>query len=215
MNFQDSIKIFDIVIQKDLMPFKALFYLALEKENYEEAELIRREWVRYLKHSQKLAACADVLQEFIKTKTDPGFLAVCMRVFDRQIIYTFIDATNVPGGSPYHDQGTVDLRYLLTPSTPSKIQYELDKIENIIGLTDPMLLTLRKELVNVIKAKDWDNAQKIQNLITARVNELRPSQSQGTYKDSPAPGGQTTREVPGSGAAQTICSHPTTFRDTS
>lgn len=58
-----------------------------------------------------------------------------------------------------------------------KIYHQLEKL-SIIGLTDSMLITLRKELSAAILVKDWDSAQKIQNIITARVNEIRHSQPQ-------------------------------------
>jgi hypothetical protein len=60
------------------------------------------------------------------------------------------------------------------PNFDIKIKNQLVKLEGVVGLTDPMLITLRKELMLAIKDKKWDDASKIQNLISAKVKELAP-----------------------------------------
>jgi hypothetical protein len=111
--------IFAIAIDKNMLPFRAMFYLSLEKENYDEAELIRMSWISCL---------YKILSSY----------------------------------------GT-----FLSNDLIARIQLEIKKLE-IVGLTDPMLINLRKELAVVLRDKKWDDAQKIQNIITARVKELTP-----------------------------------------
>jgi hypothetical protein len=112
------------LVNEDLLPFNAMFYLALEKEKYDEAEIIRRQWIASLEEIEN--------------------------IYDKEF-----------------GEGK-DLR----------VEYQLEKLTSVIGLTDPMLVTLRKELVTALKAKQWDDAQKIQNLVVSRTNELRPPQPQ-------------------------------------
>lgn len=119
---------------EDLLPFKAMFYLALEKENYDEAEIIRRQWI----------ASLGKIKE------------ICDNTFGE--------------------------------GTALKTSYQFEKLTSVVGLTDPMLVTLRKELVTALKAKKWDDSQKIQNLIVSRANELKPPQPQVVASG----GGQTT-----------------------
>ena len=106
-------------LEKDMLPFKAMFYLAIEKENYDEGELIRRAWISNLKNILNLLG--SFATERLKTKT----------------------------------------------------QLQIEKL-NIVGLTDSILVTLRKELVIAMNDKKWGDAEKIQNIITARVKELTP-----------------------------------------
>jgi hypothetical protein len=40
-----------------------------------------------------------------------------------------------------------------------------------VGLTDPILITLRKELVNAVSNKKWDEAQKIQAIYAIKKVE--------------------------------------------
>jgi len=116
----------------DGLPYKAMFFLAIGEENYDEAEAVREIWLNQFEH---LVKCP----------------------FDSQ--------------------------------TLSKIQRQIKQLE-IVGLTDPMLTTLRKDLAVVLKEKKWDDAQKIQNLITGRVKELTP-QPQIVQKETSTPGSQT------------------------
>ena len=108
------------VIQNDLLPFKGIFYLALENEDYDAAELTRRSWVYHLK-------C--ILKKFSNAH---GF------------------------------------------EQTQKLNYEIEKLTSIVGLADQILVKLRKEFVIALEQKNWDNAEKIQNIISGRVKELRP-----------------------------------------
>lgn len=111
------------MVKLDLLPFKAMFYLALEKEDYNEAEMTRRTWLTYLETIKSLTS-GVIKQKFV----------------------------------PYR-------KY---------VDYEIEKLTRVVGLTDPMLVTLRKDLALALYEKNWDDAQKIQNLVTARVSEIRP-----------------------------------------
>jgi hypothetical protein len=137
--YQEACELFASAIEKDYLPFKAMLYLALEKEKYEEAELIRRNWVNFLHN----------LSTFFKS---------C--------------------GST-------------SAWITEKITIQVENLK-IVGLTDQMLVVLRKELVLALKEKKWDDAQKIQNLIATRANELKPPQPQVVQTAS----GQTTIIVP-------------------
>ena len=110
--------IINTVAEQDLLPFKAMFFLALEKGNYDEAELIRRGWLHCLKK----------------------MLAVCKK----------------------NEKATM------------KINYQIEKLTSVVGLTDPMLTTLRKELMVALKEKNWDDSKKIHDLIVARSKQLTP-----------------------------------------
>lgn len=110
-------------IKNDLLPFKPMFYLSLEKKDYDGAELIRRSWINNL-----------------------NYLNFC---FSRT--------------------------WTKNPEIKEKVGLQLEKL-NTVGLTDPILITLREELITAIKYKKWDDAHKIQNIITGRVKELQPEQ---------------------------------------
>ena len=110
------------LVDKNMLPFKAMFYLSLEKEDYEGAEIIRRNWLKEL---------------------------------------TILKNSGLLGNSV-----SIDLK--------------LDKL-NVIGLADPMLVKLRKELIIPLESKNWDDAQKIQNLIMSRMAELHPPQPPVIY----------------------------------
>jgi len=112
--------------ESDQLPFKAMFYLALEKENYDEAELIRRNWV----------TCLNTILQSNDLKT-----------------------------SWLGEQKKIN---------SLKINYQLEKLTRVIGLTDPMLVNLRKEMMTATKEKKWDDVQKIQNIIIAKEDRLRP-----------------------------------------
>jgi len=157
--------IIDAVITNDLLPFKAIFYLALEKENYDEAELIRMNWVNCLNDINE--KCKNKGSRIMFKKVPSGLVLA-----NDEFIY-------VPG--PLLD---------CSKTITQKIHYQIERLTSVVGLTDSMLVTLRKELVITIKEKKWDDAQKIQNLITARINELSPPQPQVIHTD--ASGGQTT-----------------------
>jgi hypothetical protein len=142
----------EIIIERDLLPYKPMFYLALEEENYEEAEYVRRVWVGSLTNIAALCEKKTRINQFPYTHC-PCPLLSCSKF-------------------------------------RIKLDYEIEKLTSVVGITDLMLLTCRKELMLALKNKKWDEVQKLQNIITARVNELRPSQPQLIYKE--APGGQTT-----------------------
>ncbi len=157
--------IIDAVITKDLLPFKAIFYLALEKENYDEAELIRMNWVNCLNDINE--KCKNRESRIMFKKVPSGLVLA-----NDEFIY-------VPG--PLLD---------CSKTMTQKIHYQIERLISVVGLTDPMLVTLRKELTLALKEKKWDDSQKIQNLITARINELSPPQPQVIHTD--ASDGQTT-----------------------
>jgi hypothetical protein len=123
------------VIEKDLLPFKAMFYLALEKEDYDEAEIVKLIWLDWLKEHQQYIGISQI--------------------------------------------------------SKLKVNQQITKLTSVVGLTDPMAISLRKELMTTLKAKRWDEAQKIQSILTARVNELSPPP-----QVVQTPGGQTTIIVP-------------------
>jgi hypothetical protein len=105
------------ITNKNLIPFRGMFFMALEKESYEEAELIRQGWVNYLKRMNECVSNQEV---------------------------------------------------------KARIRYRLEKLD-VTGLTDPMLIGLRKELATALTNKNWDAANKIQDLITKRVAEVKPA----------------------------------------
>jgi hypothetical protein len=111
-----------------------MFYLALEKENYDEAEEIRLMWIDWLKsqlyNKEYLIGMGN---NFKTTKCPP-----------------------------------------LPDNVKRKVNNQLSKLERTVGLTDPILISLRKELMIAIKNKKWDDVSKIQNLISAKVKELAP-----------------------------------------
>jgi hypothetical protein len=119
------------IIDLDILPFKPLFYLALEKERYDDAEIIRENW----------KGCLMVIQK------NPNFLKYVSR----------------------------------NDLTLQRIKLQIKKL-NIIGLTDPTLINLRKELASAITNKKWDEAQKIQAIITSRAEELRPKETPETQE---------------------------------
>lgn len=122
------------VVEQDKLPFKPMFYLALEKENYEEAEIIRRIWVTWLR---------DISNAL---------------TFDK--------------------------------NNAIKINFQIEKLTTIVGLTDAITVTLRKELVTALNQKRWDEAQKIQSLIAGRLKELTPPPT--PQPQITGSGGQTT-----------------------
>jgi hypothetical protein len=111
------------LIEKDLLPFKAMFYLSVESENYDKAEIIRRSWIGQLQEIKEVYVERDII-------------------------------------------------------VPHAVNYHIDKLTSVVGLTDSMLVKLRKELSIALKENNWDDAQKIQNIIALRVKELRPSVTQ-------------------------------------
>jgi hypothetical protein len=121
--YPEACNLFNLAVTNDYLPFRPMFYLAIEKENFDEAELIRRSWINTMKP----------MREFL--------LKSCKQSPESQAL--------------------------------EKINIQIDKL-SIVGLADPTLVTLRKELMFAFKEKKWHDAQDIQNLITARVNELRP-----------------------------------------
>ena len=125
-------------IDKDMLPFKAMFFLTLEKDNYDEAELIRRNWIGSLNYLRE--------------------------------VFAFYGRLRGKGREFFERQG---LAIEEGSSIFPKLQLQAEKIQ-IVGLTDPMLISLRKELAIAVRDKKWDDAQKIQNIITARVKELAP-----------------------------------------
>jgi hypothetical protein len=129
-------EVLSTAIECNLLPFQATFYLALEKESYDEAEVIKRTGIYWLR---KLA------EEF--KFNDP--LAI-------------------------------------------KIDVQIQKFTSIVGLTDPILVKLRKELVITLNDKKWDEAQKIQNVIGGRVRELTSSPQPQTIERVVGSGSQTT-----------------------
>jgi len=106
------------LIEKDSLPFKAMFYIALERADYDKAELTRRSWVYYLTKISNILPDASAVKQ--------------------------------------------------------KADYQIEKLTSVVGLTDPILVKLRKELVIALEEKKWDDGQKIQNIISGRVKELRP-----------------------------------------
>jgi hypothetical protein len=132
------------VVGEDMLPFEAMFYLALEQENYKGAETIRREWLKRLL----------VLKE----------------------------------GS-YRLMFSQKFQDALGGMLMSQIEQQIDQLTSVVGLTDPMLIKLRKKLVIAMDKDDWDSAQKIQSIITARTNELRPQQPQVIVQGAPGYGG--------------------------
>jgi len=126
-------------VNNDLFPFKAMFYLSLEKGKYEEAELIRKNWID----------CLD----YLKISFD-NLIAIARR-------------------------HSVENKFNINIS--QKLQLQIEKL-NTPGLTDSLIITLKEELYTAIKDKKWDDAQKIQNIITGRIKELQPSQQQLTDK---------------------------------
>jgi hypothetical protein len=99
---REAYNLFAVSLEKDFLPFKALFYLSIEKQNYDEAETIRNSWI----------TCLDFLSWFFKKFADSNF-SECQN----------------------------PTKYL------NKIQYEYEKL-NIVGLTDPILVTSRNELMS-------------------------------------------------------------------
>ena len=77
-------------------------------------------------------------------------------------------------------------------------------------MTDPMLITLRKDLAEAIKEKKWSDAKNIQDIITGRVNELTAKQpsvivmpgsgSQNVTVQQPATQHITVEQIPRYGA---------------
>jgi len=132
-------------IENDWLPFKAMFYLSLENENYEKAELIRRSWASNLKK-----------------------------------IITRIDKALNPRRGFHSNWGEIatGLTSQDCDSAKQKASYRIEKLTSVVGLTDSMLVKLRKELAIALKENDWDDAQKIQNIIASRVKELRPPVTQ-------------------------------------
>ncbi len=126
-----------VALQWDLLPFKAMFYLALEKENYDEAEHLRMTWLNWL------------------LKIEEHCRPLCVYVYGGRAKY-------LRAGITCPDVVKI------------KISYDIQKLTSVVGLTDPMLVTLRKELMLALKKKNLDDVQKIQSIITARVSELRP-----------------------------------------
>ena len=165
-------------------PFRPMFYLALEEENYEEAERIRRKWVSSLrlvvKGLEKVGG--------IYSKNAPG----CEDMSRQERL-----------GNP---KCNVRPKYL------NQAREEISKLD-IVGLADPMLNSLRKDLKVALTNKDWDNATKIQNLINMRVNELKataPSETTLAYNrsfeggDSGGSGGNVNITVQGAPSKQRI-----------
>jgi len=109
---------FSELLEKDYLPFKAMFYIALEREDYDKAELTKRSWVYYLNKISNI----------------------------------------LPDSS----------------ASKQKADYQIEKLTSVVGLTDPILVKLRKELLIALEEKKWDDCQKIQNIISGRVKELRP-----------------------------------------
>jgi hypothetical protein len=132
-DFEVWYSLFIDAINKDWLPFKAMFYLSLEKEDYDEAELVRRNWVACLEY---LESYFDTLLSYVKSALG---------------------------------ENKTDIHML----TLQKLGIQIKKLQ-IVGLTDSLLIMLRKELTNSVKNKQWDEAQKIQNIITMRVKELQP-----------------------------------------
>ncbi|UCF82357.1 MAG: hypothetical protein JSV50_14305 [Desulfobacteraceae bacterium] len=167
-------------INKDYLPFKVMLYHSLEKEDFDEAEKIRMVWIDYLNRITKFLKeyrcnyyreTGKIMSVREYAYADDKFPRA-MRIIDSRILY---------------QDGDPDVLRLV-----KKVEGQIQKLTSVVGLTDPMLITLRKELMTAIEHKKWDDAQKIQNLITARVNELRPPQPQVVYKEVPSKGGDTT-----------------------
>jgi hypothetical protein len=158
--------IIDTVITKDLLPFEAMFYLTLEKENYDEAELIRMNWVN----------CLNDINEKCKNEVS-------------KIMFGKVPSSPILANK---NEFTHMLRPLLNCSKTmtQRIYYQIERLTSVVGLTDPVLVTLRKELINSLKDKKWDDVQKLQDLITTRTDELKPPHPQVIHTD--VSGGQTT-----------------------
>ncbi len=115
------------VVEKELLPFEPMFLLGLEKENYGEAEVIRRYWVH----------CLMKMKNIQRIEPRPG------RAFP----------TNWP---------------------TMKINYQIEKLTSVVGLTDGMLIKLRKASTKAMDEEKWKDAETIQNMIAKRVETLRP-----------------------------------------
>jgi hypothetical protein len=124
------------ILEKDRLPFKAMFYLALESEDFDKAEIIRRNWITKLE----------------------------------EIKETYVER---------------NLRI------PQAAGYQIEKLSSVAGLTDPMLVKLRNELAASMSEKNWDDAQKIQNIITSRVKELRDLEKPKIIVKDSTEGGKT------------------------
>ena len=183
--------VFDIyatIVEEDYLPFKAMLYLALEKEDWDEAESIKASWTETL----------NEISSYFKNYFYPIDRKTNEKVSLRDFAFTQVWGSSMQAARgrmgqvcPYR-AGDRDVLGLV-----QKVDDKISRLTSIVGLTDPMIVTLRKELTAAIKQRKWDEAQKIQNIITARVNELRPPQPQVIYKELPgAGGGKTTVVVP-------------------
>jgi len=158
---------------KDYLSFKGMFYLALQKGDYDEAENIKIIWVDYL---NRIADFLKGYHYYYNAKTGKTIMSV------RELVYSS-DNTNYMTGRQYVIAISKEKDRDVLPIV-KKVDAQVQKLTSVVGLADPMLVSLRKELAVAIKNKKWDDAQKIQNIITARTNELRPPQPQTTVGSS-------------------------------
>ena len=164
-------------LERNYLPLKAAFYLAIEREDFEGADNIRVSWINALKE------ISAYFQNYFNYSYD-GPCSLEDFCLSRRKNGEWIDWGRFKI-CPYEkkDSGTVNL--------VERTNYEITKLTSVVGLTDPMLVTLRKELMTAIKQRKWDDATKIQNLITTRLKELQPEQTQVVYKEGSSIGGQT------------------------
>lgn len=145
-------------VNREYLPFSRMFYLSIEKENFDEAENIRIAWVHYLNR------VANFFKEYAYWENNMG-----RRIDIQELCFRKTSDPEPRISRPYKNEDSHVLELL------GKIQRQIQNLTNTVGLTDPMLVTLRKELMVALKEKRWDDAQKIQNIITARVKELTPA----------------------------------------
>jgi hypothetical protein len=187
----------DFVIEGDLLPFKAMLYLALEKENFDEAEFIRMNWVSYLHKVAYELNAGEFNNRWNKIKKGGRNDTIQLKE-----INAMGGIRGQYGPFPLIPEMYTKIKFIFEKldGIVMKIQHRLGKLQ-IVGLTDPMLINLRKELTLALRDKKWDDVQKIQNIITARVKELTPStplQPQIQMIETPqvvGSGGQTTVAV--------------------
>jgi hypothetical protein len=151
---QQTVNILLEVVMADLLPFRPMFYLAIEKDDFDEAELIRRLWFFYLQQMHQ------ILKGSSKEAT-------------------------------------------------TKLEIQMKKLQ-VVGLTDPLLIKLRKELIQAIDTKNWDAAQKIQVIIASRTEEIRPREPLVIEKPVEKVAGRSSGAPPGSALYEGIPEGKTT-----
>ena len=146
--YEEASSLFTALINNELLPFKPLLYLELEKEDYTKAEIVRTNWEIFLRSIQGF---------FINVHSSRAYTSWSNNYNESESIAA-LEKTRV-------------------------------QLHNISIPFDPILIKLRREFIQSVNEKRWDDANKIQNIITQKVNEITPSKVVEKVVDKQTPGG--------------------------